>query len=274
MSEDSILLERTVAPNDPPGRVIAKVTLNRPQARNALTRAMLQAGTKAIDALAADECVRVIVLTGAGTGDKAAFCAGADLRSSVAEDPDMFDKLDDYLTDFHGIIRAVWNAPKPVVARIDGGAVGFGCDLALACDLRVVSKKGYFQESFSKIGLMPDGGGTGTLVKLVGLGIATELIYLATKVDADRALALGLATRVAPEGELDAITMDLAQQLAAGPPIGLAETKKSLHANMGITIDQILAREREGQLRCLRTNDCMEGVMSWAQKRAPQFQGK
>lgn len=273
MSE-TILVERFAVPDEPAGRVIATVTLNRPQARNALTRPMLQVAKKAIDGLAAEEAVRVIVLTGAGSGEKAAFCAGADLRSSVAEDPDMFDKLDGYLDDFHGIIKSIWNAPKPVVARIDGGAVGFGCDLALACDLRVVSRRGYFQESFTKIGLMPDGGGTGTLMRLVGLGIATELIYLATKIEADRALALGLATRVAPEGELDAMTMDLAQHLANGPPIALAETKKSLHANMGIGIDQILAREREGQLRCLRTNDCMEGVMSWAQKRAPQFQGK
>src|SRR5439155_13309349 len=123
-------------------------------------------------------------------------------------------------------------------------------------------------------GLMPDGGGSGTLMRIVGLGVASELIYLATKVEADRAMQLGLATRVVPDEELDAATMQLATQLADGPPIAYEETKKSLHAALGVTLDQILAREREGQLRCLRTSDCMEGVMAWAQKRAPQFQGK
>ena len=271
---ESILVERIAVPHDPPGRFIGRVTLNRPQARNALTRPMLQEGRKAFDALAADTSVRVIVLTGAGSGDKAAFCAGADLRASVAEDPDMFDKLDQYLDDFHGFIKAIWNAPKPVLARLDGGAVGFGCDVALACDLRILGKKGYFQESFTKIGLMPDGGGTGTLIRLVGLGIASEMIFLATKVDADRALSIGLATRVVADDELEGATLQMATQLADGPPIAFEEAKRSIHAALGITIDQILAREREGQLRCLRTNDCMEGVMSWAQKRAPQFQGK
>lgn len=271
---DHVLLERTPVPHDPPGRSVGKVTLNRPQARNALTRSMLQDAKKAIDELGADVSVRCIVLTGAGAGDKAAFCAGADLRSAIVEDPDMLSKLDLYLDDFHGLIKAIWNAPKLVVARVDGGAVGFGSDVALACDLRVLSRRGYFQEAFAKIGLMPDGGGTGTLPRMVGLGIASELVHLATKIDADRALQLGLATRVVPDEELDAATMQMATQLADGPPIAQEEAKKSLHAALGVTIDQILAREREGQLRCLRTSDCMEGVMAWAQKRAPQFQGK
>ena len=271
---DHVLVERTPLAHDPPGRFIGRVTLNRPQVRNSLTRPMLQDARKAIDALAADVAVRSIVLTGAGEGERAAFCAGADLRASLVEDPDMMDKLDDYLDDFHGFIKALWNAPKPVIARVDGGAVGFGCDVALACDLRVLSRRGYLQESFTKIGLMPDGGGTGVLPRLVGLGLATELIFLATKIEADRALQLGLATRVAADGELDALTLQLATQLADGPPIALAEAKKALHASLGTTIDEILQRERAGQLRCLRTSDTIEGVMAWAQKRAPQFAGK
>lgn len=271
---DHVLVERVAVPNDPPGRHVGKVTLNRPQARNALTRPMLQDAKKAFDAFSSDASVRCIVLTGAGAGDKAAFCAGADLRASIAEDPELLDKLDLYLDDFHGFIKSIWNAPKPVLARIDGGAVGFGCDVALACDLRILSRRGYFQEAFTKIGLMPDGGGSGTLMRIVGLGVANEMILLASKVEADRALQLGLATRVVPDEELDAATMQLATQLADGPPIAYEESKKALHAALGVTIDQILAREREGQLRCLRTSDCMEGVVAWAQKRAPQFQGK
>ncbi len=274
MSEPSILVERIAVPHDPPGRFVVKIVLNRPQARNALTRPMLQEGRKAMDAAARDKSVRAIILTGAGEDERAAFCAGADLRASVAEDPDMFDNLELYLDDYHAFVKSIWYAPKPVIAAVDGGAVGFGCDVALACDLRLVSARGYFQEAFTKIGLMPDGGGTGTLVRLVGLGVATELIYLASKVDAERAKSLGLATRVHPPGELAKEALALAMQLADGPPIALEEAKKSLHASLGITIDDVLAREREGQLRCLRTSDCLEGVMSWAQKRAPQFQGK
>ena len=271
---DHVLTTRTPVAADPSGRFIGQLTLNRPHVRNSLTRGMLKDARKAIEDLSADAAVRVIVVTGAGEGDKAAFCAGADLRSSVMEDPALMDKLDQYIDDFHGFVKSLWNAPKPVVARVDGGAVGFGCDVALACDLRIFSRRGYLQESFTKIGLMPDGGGTGTLMRLVGLGVATEMIFLATKIDSDRALQLGLATAIAPEGELDALTLRIALQLADGPPVALAESKKAMHASLGVNIDDVLAREREGQLRCLRTADAMEGVMAWASKRTPQFQGK
>src|SRR5579859_1943719 len=104
---DHVLVERIQLPNDPPGRQIGKVTLNRPQARNALTRPMLQDAKKAIDAFASDAAVRCVVLTGAGSGDKAAFCAGADLRASIGEDPELLDKLDQYIDDFHGFIKAI-----------------------------------------------------------------------------------------------------------------------------------------------------------------------
>jgi enoyl-CoA hydratase/carnithine racemase len=271
---DLVVTERVPVPADPPGREIAWVSINRPFARNALTRGTMQELRRVTEKAALDPNVRVIVLTGQGKGDQAAFCAGADLRTGMSEDPDMFEKLDFYLDDFHGFIRLLWNAPKPVIARIDGGAVGFGCDLALACDLRIGSERAYFQSSFSKIGLVPDGGGTGTLARLVGLGVASEMIFLASKIEAQRAKELGLLTRVVPSDELDAATADLARQLAGGPPIAFAEAKRSMHQAMGITIDEILAREREAQLRCLRSQDAIEGVMAWTQKRPPQFQGK
>lgn len=274
MSE-SVLVTRTEVSGDPAGRFIGRVTMNRPKARNSLTRPMLRALSAGIASLAEDPSVRVIVLAGAANEDGSpAFCAGADLRASWQEDPEMFDKLDAYLDDFHGFIKAIWNAPKPVIARVDGGAVGFGSDAALACDMRVMSDRGYFQEAFAKIGLMPDGGGTGTLRAMVGLSKATELIFLATKIDAAMAKDLGIVHRVVPASELDAATDALATQLAGGPPIALAEAKASLHASLGVTIDQILERERQGQLRCLRTGDCMEGVAAWMQKRPPQFAGR
>jgi enoyl-CoA hydratase/carnithine racemase len=255
------------------GNTYAVVTIDRPESRNALTRRVLVLARDAMIALAADDGVRTIVLTGAGDSARAAFCSGADLRASFADDPDLPNKLDEYLDDFHGLIKSIWNAPKPVVARVDGCAVGFGCDLALACDLRVLSDRAYFQESFTKIGLMPDGGGTGVLPRMVGMGVAKELIFLASKIDSERALRLGLATRVVPAASLDEATYLLASQLAAGPPMALRESKQALHAAMGISIEEVLRREREGQLKCLRSSDAMEGIAAWTQKRAPKFTG-
>lgn len=275
---DTVLVTRhrldSLAGGDADDRQVATVTLNRPAVRNALLPSMVRAARRAIDALVGDPTVRCLVLTGAGEGASAAFCAGADLRSAILEDPEMLDKLELYLDDFHGLVRAIWQADKPVVARVDGGAVGFGCDLALACDLRVLSTQGYLQSSFTRIGLVPDGGGTGTLARLVGLGVATQMIFLAEKITADRALALGLATRVVAPAELDGATTAMAVELAKGPPLAFAAAKRALHASLGMSIDEVLGRERDAQLRCLRSADAMEGVMAWAQKRPPRFTGK
>jgi 2-(1,2-epoxy-1,2-dihydrophenyl)acetyl-CoA isomerase len=256
------------------GREIAHVAINRPAVRNALTRTTVQELRRAVDRAVLDTNVRVIVITGNGKDDQAAFCAGADLRNAWAEDPEMMDNLEFYLDDFHGLIRSIWNAPKPVIARVDGGAVGFGCDLALACDLRICSDRAYFQESFAKIGLIPDGGGTFSLTRLVGLGIATEMVFLTPKVDAKRAETIGIATRVVAANKLDDETNTIAKQLADGPPIAFAEAKRGLKASLGVSIDDVLSRERASQLRCLRSEDSMEGVMAWTQKRAPAFKGK
>lgn len=270
MSEP-ILVERQVLD---PEREVARLSLKRPEVRNALTRRTVQELRRAFDKAALDPKVRVIVLSGSGDGERASFCAGADLRSGFAEDPEMLENLEFYLDDFHGLIRSIWAVPKPVVARVDGAAVGFGSDLALACDLRVCSERAYFQESFSRIGLIPDGAGTMTLTRLVGLGVAKEMIFLASKIEARRALELGLATRVVPQQSLDEETDRVVMQLADGPPMALARAKRAMHASLGVGIDDVLARERAYQLECLRSQDAMEGVMAWTQKRPPKFQGK
>src|SRR5262245_47508139 len=139
------------------------LTLNRPDARNALLLEMIHALAAEFDKAAADVSVRTVVLTGAGGH----FCAGADLRKTMADDPDLMDRLDVYMDGYHAIIRAIVRCPKPTVAMLDGCAVGFGADLALACDLRVATTEAYVQEKFVKIGLMPDGGGTFWLPRLV-----------------------------------------------------------------------------------------------------------
>lgn len=244
------------------------LTLNRAEARNALTKSLLGALTSALTEAAADAAVRCVVLTGAGGH----FCAGADLRRTIAEDPDFYDRLESYMDAYHGVIRAIVRCPKPVVAALDGCAVGFGADMALACDLRVATSRAYVQEKFVDIGLMPDGGGTFWLPRLVGTARALKAMFLADKLEARELDALGvLAACVAPD-DLMTATFALAGRLEKGPPLAFAALKASVYAGLG-ELEAALLREREGQLRLLRSADAIEGVMAWSQKRPPDFKG-
>jgi 2-(1,2-epoxy-1,2-dihydrophenyl)acetyl-CoA isomerase len=261
MSEDVLLVEKIEA--------VTVLTLNRPASKNALNPALCDAFSAAARAAGEDPDVRAIVVTGSG----GSFCAGADLKSAMMEGFDV-DKLDEAIEQVHAMIRAIVDAPKPVVAAVDGAAVGFGCDLALACDLRVLSSEAYLQEKFVKIGLMPDGGGTFWLPRLVGVGRAMEMILLGEAIRAEQALALGVANRVVAPQALRSTALEIAESLSKGPPIAFREIKRSVRKNLGGTIDSALASEKEGQLKCLKSNDCLEGVMAWMQKREPNFTGK
>jgi 2-(1,2-epoxy-1,2-dihydrophenyl)acetyl-CoA isomerase len=157
------------------------VTINRPQARNALTRAVLTQARRALDEASSDPAIRCVVLCGA----EGHFCSGADLRQNLIDDPELTDHLDVYMDEFHGLVKSVVRCDKPTIAMMDGGAVGFGADLAFACDLRVASTRAYAQEKFVKIGLLPDGGGTFWLPRLVGTARAMQMILLADKVEAE-----------------------------------------------------------------------------------------
>ncbi len=187
-----------------------------------------------------------------------------------SQDVDMAERID----EFHAIIKTITHAPKPFIAAIDGAAVGFGADLALACDLRVMSNRGYLQEKFVKIGLMPDGGGSFWLPRLVGLGRALEFLMLGTKIEAALALELGLVNRVVVPEELDKSAAALASELANGPPLALTAIKTAVRESAIGGIDEALAREKAGQVNLLASQDLMEGVMAWAQRRAPEFKGK
>ena len=222
----------------------------------------------AFDEAARDPAVRCVVLTGAGGH----FCAGADLRRTLAEDPDFFDRLESYMDVFHAVIRAIVRCPKPVVAALDGAAVGFGADMALACDLRVATTQAYVQEKFVDIGLMPDGGGTFWLPRLVGTARALKAMLLSDKLDAKELDSLGILAACVPPDQLMTATMELARRLERGPPLAFAALKESVYAGLG-DLEAALRREREGQLRLLRSQDVMEGVMAWTQKRSPDFKG-
>jgi enoyl-CoA hydratase/carnithine racemase len=262
MSEEVLLVERDGA--------VVVVTMNRPQSKNALNMTLHKALGATLAEVAHDTSIRAVVLTGAG----GAFCSGADLKSSLMENPNALSEIDLVIDQYHLMIRSIVGAPKPVIAMVDGCAVGFGCDLALACDMRVISTEAYFQEKFVRIGLMPDGGGTFWLPRLIGLGRAMEYIMTGDPIKADVALSLGVANRVVPAADLREETMKLAHRLAKGPPLAFAEIKKAVRSGLGSTIDTALEMERAGQIRCLRSADCMEGVMAWMQKREPAFTGK
>ena len=244
------------------------VTLARPEARNALTVPVVRELREAFHAAAKDEEIRCVVLTGAGGH----FCAGADLRKNM-EDPEMMARVDEYIDDFHGLVKAIVRCPKPTVAMVDGAAVGFGADLALACDLRVVSDRSYVQEKFVGIGLMPDGGGTFWLPRLLGTARAMQLCLLADKLEGKKLLELGIAVDAVPAEKLRERTLELCTRLEKGPPLAYAAIKDALYASWG-DLDAALARERTGQLRLLKTADLMEGVLAFMQKREPQFQGR
>ena len=249
------------------GRTVV-LTLNRPDARNSLTRTLLASLVEGLDAAAANPDIRCVVIRGAGGH----FCAGADLRRTFAEDPDLMDHLDVYMDAFHSLIRAIVRCPKPTIAQMDGAAVGFGADLALSCDLRIASTNAYLQEKFTHIGLMPDGGGTFWLPRLIGTARAMKAMLLGEKLLANHLYELGLlVARVLPE-ELEDATMDLAQKIEKGPPLAYAAIKSAVYANWG-DLEAALAREREGQLRLLKSADALEGIMAWSQKRAPEFKG-
>jgi enoyl-CoA hydratase/carnithine racemase len=177
------------------------------------------------------------------------------------------------MDEFHGLVRAIVRCEKPTIAMMDGAAVGFGADIAFACDLRVASDQAYAQEKFVKIGLMPDGGGTFWLPRLVGTARAMQMILLAEKVEATELHRLGVVVKVVPSAQLRDATLALARELAAGPPLAFAAIKRSLYASWG-SIEDALMRERTEQLKLLRSSDSMEGVAAWMQKREPKFEGR
>jgi 2-(1,2-epoxy-1,2-dihydrophenyl)acetyl-CoA isomerase len=171
------------------------------------------------------------------------------------------------------VVKSVVRCDKPSIAMMDGGAVGFGADLAFACDLRVASTRAYAQEKFVKIGLMPDGGGTFWLPRLVGTARAMQMILLAEKVEAAELHRLGVVAKVVPRAELREATLAVARELASGPPLAFAAIKRSVYASWG-SLEDALLRERSEQLKLLRSSDSMEGVAAWMQKREPRFEGK
>ncbi len=248
------------------------LTMNRPQTKNGLTLELLSAMLEALKSVESDPSIRAVVLTGKGD----AFSSGLDFRAAMhlvqAGGADFAQQTEHRLRNyFHAVIRALTNLPKPVIAYLDGVAAGFGCDLALACDLRIGTKKARFGEIFIKRGLMPDGGGTYTLPRLVGLGRAFDLMFTGDMVEAEEAQRIGLLSRVI-EGEAEALAF--AERIAAGPPLVIAEIKKAVYKGLGQNLSDALENEVQGQVKLLRSQDFVEGVSAFLMKRPPNFTGQ
>lgn len=248
---------------------VGLVRLNRPRARNALNRELVASLGQSLQRAAYDTSIRVVVLTGNG----GAFCSGVDLKEAAQDIRDS-ESVAQRIDGFHAIVRTITGAPKPVIAAVDGGAVGFGCDLALACDLRVMSEGAYLQEKFVSIGLMPDGGGTFHLPRLVGVGRALELLMLGERVPAQTAREIGLATRVVPAEKLLEEALAMADKLSKGPPLALASIKHAARTALSGDFESALQREKSGQMRLLASKDALEGMLAFLQKRDPKFKGQ
>ncbi len=247
---------------------VATVTLSRPEARNAIDVRMREELVGAFDELEADETARAIILTGAGGH----FSAGGDVKTMVKRHSAADGRA--RVESLNRFVLRLFNFPKPTIAMVDGFAVGAGCNIALGCDIVIASDRARFGEVFAKIGLVPDGGGTWLLPRLVGLAKAKELVFTADIIDAAEALRIGLVNRVVPAAELESTTRTLATRIAAGPPGTLALAKSLL--NRASTTDLAAALELEAfaQGQAISSEDHAEGVRAFLEKRPPKFQGK
>lgn len=254
---------------------VALVTLNRPQALNSFTRQMHRDLWEVLDRINADKAIRAAVLTGAGRG----FCAGADLAEfDFAPGPDLVQRADPgpvIEQAFNPSIRKLMDLRVPTVAAVNGVAAGAGASFAMACDLAIAASNASFIQAFSRIGLIPDAGGSWFLVKKLGLARAMGCAMLGDKLAAQDAKEWGMIWDVAPEGE-DCVqaALKVADRLATLPTTALVQTRKLLRAAATNDLDPQLDLERDTQSALGRTHDYIEGVMAFREKRPARFKGE
>jgi 2-(1,2-epoxy-1,2-dihydrophenyl)acetyl-CoA isomerase len=247
---------------------IARITLNRPDVFNSFNREMALALQKALKDARKDEAVRAIYLTGAGK----AFCAGQDLQEVTGENPPSFSAI--LREHYNPIIKLLRDVEKPIVCAVNGVAAGAGANIALACDITVANISASFIQAFSKIGLVPDSGGTFFLPRYVGLQKAAALMMLGEKVSATDAENMGMIYKVFPDEDFAEESWKLAKQLAQMPTAGLGLTKRALNRALENDLYRQLAIEEELQTLAGQTEDYKEGVAAFLEKRKPSFKGK
>lgn len=247
---------------------VATVTLNRPEVYNALNDEITFEFQDALKAIAKDEKVRVIVITGEGK----AFCSGQDLKAASGDQRRSF--LQSLNRRYNPIINAMRSLPKPIVCRLNGVAAGAGCSLALACDIIVASEEATLIEVFINIGLVPDSGSSYFLPRLVGMAKAFEMCSMGTRVKASEAAAIGLVNKCVPADQLDAAVKTYTDYFATAPTRSIGLIKKMLSKSATSTLEQMLEYEAYCQEIAGSSHDYKEGVSAFLEKRKPDFIGK
>ena len=246
---------------------VALLTINRPEKLNALNIKTRQEMAEALDLWRHDDDVRVVVMTGAG---EKSFIAGADIsefegRTALQQRAVMRAK---------SIFTAAEDFPKPIIAMINGFCLGGGCELALSCDIRVASDKARFGQPEINLGIIPGGGGTQRLTRLVGEGKAMQMILTGEMINADEAYRIGLVSEVYPAAELEAKTMEMANKIAEKSPIALAMAKMSVKNAARMNLREGLDAEIDLFALCFSSEDKEEGVRAFLEKRKPEFKGR
>lgn len=247
---------------------VGKITLCRPEKYNSFVREMAIALKEKLEECEADDSIRCVILTGAGK----AFCAGQDLKEATDPDGPEIEKI--VIEHYNPIIRKIREIEKPVIAAVNGVAAGAGANLALACDIVIAAKSAKFIQAFSKIGLIPDSGGTYFLPRIIGLQKAAGIMMTGESVSAERAEQIGMIYSVVGDKEFEEESINLAVQLAAMPTKGLGFTKKLLSQSFNNSLEDQLSLEAKTQALSAATEDHKEGVRAFLGKRKPQFSGK
>ena len=250
---------------------VTTITLNRPDKLNAFAGTMREDLLEAVLTAGQDPDTRVVIITGAGR----AFCAGGDIDFMsglrAAGDAEGLRKL---LEAGARIVTAIQTLPQPVIASINGVAAGAGCNLALACDIRIASDGARFSESFVRIGLHPDWGGTWLLPRIAGPSRAMEMMMTGRMIDAAEALSCGIVDQVVAAGDLSGHTSELARSIASGPPIAIRGIKRAIGRAARSTLEEQLALETEHQVEAFLADDAREGMTAFLEKRAAKFEGR
>jgi 2-(1,2-epoxy-1,2-dihydrophenyl)acetyl-CoA isomerase len=246
---------------------IATITLNRPEKLNALAGHMRRDLAEALEHAGSDPEVRVVVITGTGR----AFCTGADVRrmGELMESGDV-EEFKRLLGAGRRVLTAMRQMLKPVVASVNGPAYGAGFNLALACDIRLAAESATFSQSFVKVGLHPDWGGSYFLPRAVASNIACEMFFLGDSIDARRALELGLVNRVVADAELAAETHKLAVRLRDAPHASIAAAKRAVYMSEHESLERMLQYETEAQLQCFQSREARERVRAFLERRTPR----
>ena len=247
---------------------VGKITLNRPEKYNSFVREMALALQDALEKCEADDSIRCILITAVGK----AFCAGQDLKEAIDPNGPEIEQI--VREHYNPIIRKIREVEKPVIAGVNGVAAGAGANLALACDIVVASQSANFIQAFSKIGLIPDSGGTYFLPRLIGLPKATAIMMTGEPVSAEKAEKWGMIYAVYEEAEFKSKSLELAKTISQMPTKGLGYTKKLLNHSLNNSLEDQLDLEAEIQALSAKSEDHQEGIQAFLKKRSPVFTGK